>query len=449
MTTTIAQTLIVTMSRGMSLTEWDRLGLLEREWAIYERLKSRYERVVIVSHGSSTDLSITSTLGPDVSCIANTQGLDSLAYVASLPARLADLGPLTSAVIKTNQMDDAGAACVLASSLRQARVPVALIARCGYLRSQFLAHEHGPGSPQAISAGLIEQTVIGAANLVVGTTSTMVDDLCWRDGLDTSHVRVIPNYVLADYPVVEAGDRDPKLLLYVGQLVERKRVDVLIRAVADLPPQPEVVLEIIGDGPEEGALRALAAELKVRAVFRPRLPHREVLDRMSRAAIYLHASALEGHPKSVIEAMSTGCSCIVADTPGLGCIVENGVTGVRVPGTAETFAYALAGVLEDECWRQQIGACAAEQVRTRFGLDRIADLEVEAHQAAFSLAQSRCDLDRGVLRWNPLMLHQDPDQIAQAWQDSFNEMLLRMPEDQRAQVRSAIATAFSSHCSAA
>ena len=449
MTETIAHTLLFTMSRDMSLFEWQRQGLLEREWALYDRLAPYYERIVVVSHGDNRDQSIAQALGPKVSCIVNRDGLDSLRYAASLPERFAQLGPFADVVIKTNQMDDAGAACVLASSLRRQRKPVTLIARCGYLRSQFLAHEFGPGSYRTVNAGLIEQTVIGAANLVVGTTQTIVDDLCWRDGLDTDHVRVIPNFVLADYPIIDAEDRDPNLLLYVGQLVARKRVDALIRAVADLPPDPPLTLEIIGEGPEEQALRSLAMELNARVIFKPRLAHREVLARMSKASMYLQASALEGHPKSVLEAMSTGCVCIVADAPGLGCVIENGVTGVRVPGAPETFAYALAGLLEDTSWRQQIGACAAEQVRSRYGLDRIAELEIEAHKAACRLASNRCDLDRGVVRWNPLLLHQDPEHIATAWRSSLKEMLSRIPDHQRQSVEDAIVRSVSSLTSAA
>lgn len=433
----------------MSLTEWERTGLLEREWALYSRLAGDYERIVIVSHGDARDEAIAASLSPPPLCITNSERLETVAYIASLPARLAALGPISSAVVKTNQMDDAGAACSITAWLRQERINVALIARGGYLRSQFLAHEFGPGSPQAIAAGLAEQTLIGASNLVVGTTSTMVDDLCWRDGIDANHVRVIPNFVLADHPVIEAEDRVQNLVLYVGQLVPRKRVDALIRAIADLPEDPPIMLEIIGDGPEEANLRALASELKARVVFKPRLPHRQVIERMSKAAVYLHASALEGHPKSVIEAMSTGCACIVADTPGLGCVVENGVTGVRVPGTSETFAYALAGVLEDVSWRQQIGACAAEQVRSRFGLDRIVDLERSAHRAAVELASSRCDLNRGIVRWNPQLLHQSPENIAQAWRESLDELLRRLPDLSRQEVQQAVLASISRHAPAA
>ncbi|GAB4386917.1 MAG: hypothetical protein Kow0022_17310 [Phycisphaerales bacterium] len=439
MTQRIAQTLILTMTRAMSLSEWERAGLLEREWALYAALAPNYDRLVVVSHGDSRDLELAARIHPSPIVIANTERLGVLDYVASVPARIeAALGPIESAVIKTNQMDDAGLACSIAGWLRDRGVTCALIARCGYVRSQFLAAEHGSGSVEAMNAALIERTLTGAADLVVATTEQAITDLAWRDGLDAERVRVIPNYILDEACSGSGAQRETGLCVCVGQLVARKRVDRLIRAVAELRHDHQVLLEIIGSGVEEPSLRALADELEAPVTFCPRIPHHRVLERLGRASIYLQASALEGHPKTLMEAMACGAACIVADSPGLGNLIQNGVTGLCVSGEPETFAYAIAGLLEDACWREQLGACAAQIAHARFALSRVAELERNAHRAALALAASRSRQDDAMIRWNPALLHRTPDQIARAWTHALDAMLARLPAYQQQRVRSAL-----------
>jgi len=431
----IAETLILTMTRGMSLAEWRRLGLLDREWALYTELARHYQRIVVISHGGDEDREVAAELAGNVIAIVNEDRLDTPNYVATLMDRLDEfVGPIRDAVIKTNQMDDGGAACALTAGLRDRGCPVGFIARCGYLRSQFLAREHGSGSHEAASAALIEKSVTGSSDLVVGTTREIVEDLSWRDGLGEDHVRVIPNFVLADRQVVPAEDREPGLAVYVGQLVERKRVSNLIRAVANQPAEEHASLEIFGDGPQREELRKLAEELGAAVRFMGQRPHAEVLERVSQASVYLHASSLEGHPKSVIEAMACGTPCIVADAPGLGSLIENGVTGIRVPGEAETFAYALAGVLGDTSWREQLGACASERARKLFGLPRVVELETEAHRTALAIGRTNTGRDAPMIRWNAALLQHQPDRIAEAWQDAYESLLHYLPATRRSAV---------------
>lgn len=435
MTQRIAETLVLTMTRGMSLADWERLGLLKREWALYERLSENYERMVVVSHGGEADLAIGKDLGEHVTVIVNEDGLDSPTYVSTLMDRLdRALGKINDTVIKTNQMDDAGASGAIAAGLRDRGIPTGLIARCGYLRSQFLARELGSGSRMACEAALIEQGVVGLADIVVGTTKQIIDDLSWRDGLHLEHVRVIPNFVYTDRMLLNADDREPGVVLYVGQLVERKRVGNLIRAIAEQPPEEGAVLEIIGDGPERASLEQLAAETGASVRFLGIQPHDVVLDRMSHASLYAHASTLEGHPKSVIEAMACGTPCIVADSPGLGSLIENGVTGIRVPGESETFAYALAGVLSDISWRNQLGVCAAERAQKLFGIDHVIELEREAHEAAIAFGRMGEGRNAPLIRWNAALLQHSPEKIAEAWQDALETLLAHLPDSRCASV---------------
>jgi glycosyltransferase involved in cell wall biosynthesis len=81
-------------------------------------------------------------------------------------------------------------------------------------------------------------------------------------------------------PVIARGRRDP-LLVFAGELLPVKQVDRLIRAVKQLSAggdRSPVALAVVGAGPEEARLRALARELGLddAVLFAGQRPHGEM-----------------------------------------------------------------------------------------------------------------------------------------------------------------------------
>ncbi len=91
-------------------------------------------------------------------------------------------------------------------------------------------------------------------------------------GAPEQRVFVAPNAV-APRPAHPAPQRPPvfdaqgALLLFVGRLQTRKRLDVLLRACAGLPPESQPRLWIVGDGPARGELQSLAQVVYPAAQF--------------------------------------------------------------------------------------------------------------------------------------------------------------------------------------
>lgn len=403
--TPIADTLVLLFTRGGSLRLWRDTGMLRREWALYERLLAHFSPLILVTYGGedeqavldtlrATDLSssprLTSAPTPHVQLIANTRNLTIDEYLRELPARIADACSASRAVIiKTNQMHGGELGIPVRQLLQSRGIRAALIARGGFQPSTFAEHDHGPASPEARETAARERELCQAADAVVATTQGMADDLAGRHALDPARLNVIPNYVLTHNPPRAAYERAPGLILYAGQLVPRKRVDVLVHAVSLLPPalKQKITLEIIGEGPHRGQLEALARRLIAPVSFRPRMPHDELLARMGDCAIYAQASSLEGHPKTVLEAMAAGCPVVVADSPGLAGVVNDGVTGLCVPGDPPGFSRALAALLADEDRRDALGAAAADAVRSTLSLDATIPKELGVYRRALARAQ--------------------------------------------------------------
>lgn len=388
MPTAIAHSLVLVFTEGVSLRQWRDTGLLEREWALYDGLLDNYEQLVLLTYGGTDDAGVlTPYLSPEkaarVRVVSNTGQVPQREFAHAAPPMVAEACRGGTAVVKTNQMAGGDVAVQVARSLRASGQTTALIARGGYLWTRFVAYEHGPHSPQADDAAAREAVVCQAADMVVGTTQDMINDLAWRYHLDPSRCRVIPNYVLAEGDPRPSTEREPGTILYAGQLVARKRVDVLIRAAAMIAGGgSKVRLDIYGDGPARRSLEALARELAAPVTFSGRIPHRDLLDRMGRCMIYAQASELEGHPKTVLEAMAAGTPVLVANSPGLMDVVTHGMNGLRLEPNADAFANAIEELLRDEEWRDTLGAAGARSIRAECGLPVVLEAERSLHRAA-------------------------------------------------------------------
>jgi len=393
----IADALVVVFTYGVSLRTWQETGGIDRELAMYRAIADRYQRIVLFTYGGPADSQILKDALPaelhdKFILLCNAERATTAEYAAAAPAlvkralgQVGSLTRLTSAVVKTNQMVGGRVAVKIAAGLTAEGVRCALVARGGYLWSRMAAYQHGNESRQAREAGETEAVLCEHADMVVGTTSGMIDDLAWRYGLGRERTRVISNYTVVPSNVAKPVDeRTPGLLLFAGELTRRKRVDVLIDAVAMLDEEGRrgVTLEIVGDGPEMESLSEQAHRLGAPVIFRGRLPHAELNKRMGECTLYLQASEMEGHPKTVLEAMAAGAAVVVANTPGQGETVAHGVTGLRVALDAEAFSRAIVELSNDPDWRDVLGAGAARAAQAGMSLGVIAPMEIESHEAA-------------------------------------------------------------------
>jgi glycosyltransferase involved in cell wall biosynthesis len=148
-----------------------------------------------------------------------------------------------------------------------------------------------------------------------------------------------------------AGRRDDGdfVLVAVGRLVPRKGFDHLIRAMSYLPGN--VRTRIIGDGPEEPSLRALARDLGVqdRVHLVGFLPNERVLEELGRADCFVLSSLHEGLGIVVQEAMYLGLPIVSTNNGGQVDLLEHGRNALLVdPGRPEELASAIDRIRLDK-----------------------------------------------------------------------------------------------------
>jgi glycosyltransferase involved in cell wall biosynthesis len=172
-------------------------------------------------------------------------------------------------------------------------------------------------------------------------------------GIEPGRVSVVGcGYDQATVDAVEPLRGDSRQIVVVNRLVPYKRVDLAIRALAKLDGDAaDANLVIVGQGPEQPALAALAEELGVAdrvrfAGFVRR--HRDVLALVAGADAFVSGSEIEGFGIAVIEAMALGTPYVVTDIPAFREVTGGGVGGALVPvGDESAMAAALAQALGD------------------------------------------------------------------------------------------------------
>ncbi|TVQ60718.1 MAG: glycosyltransferase [Phycisphaerales bacterium] len=389
-----AGAVVICLPVGSSLSRWASTGELERECGLHARLASVYPLVVLVSDGDASDeAAMASALGAGVRVVAGGgdvahAGACRRNWIAERVAGLVRGAGARSVIVQTEQMSGCGFSVPIVGALAGEGFAVRLVARAGYRWSRFVAREAGANSAEALAAGEEERALCAAADLVVANTRDTLEDLAWRYGLDAGRTVVVPDFVPGDERVNPATNRLATSVVSAGELIERKGFDLLVRAVSMMSESRRsgVRLVLLGEGPDGARLRALAAELGVALELRPPTTYGAMLEALSTCGVYAQASEHEGDPRAVLEAMATGSACVVADSPGLGEVVEHAVTGLRSPREPEAFARMIEGLLEDREWAEAMGQAAARTVRSRFGIECVLERELMAHRLAFKQA---------------------------------------------------------------
>lgn len=135
--------------------------------------------------------------------------------------------------------------------------------------------------------------------------------------------------VLSELPV----HREPNDAVMIANLLQLKRVDHSIRAIAKLRDRGiSVSLTVLGEGPERQNLEQLVEELDLGdSVNLPGYVH-DVPDRLQSASFSMLTSTSEGLPLSIMEAMGAGCVPIVYDiTYGPRDLIDHGHNGFITP----------------------------------------------------------------------------------------------------------------------
>jgi glycosyltransferase involved in cell wall biosynthesis len=170
------------------------------------------------------------------------------------------------------------------------------------------------------------------------------------------------------------------IALYMGRLVRRKRVDLVIEAWAALSHADSAHCIIVGDGPERQGLQTLADASGLADRFHLVGATDDVLPYYQMADIFVLPSLYEGLSIALLEAMACGLCVLVAGSPGNLAVVEHGVNGLVFPVDQPQLLHEwLDKALEDAQRRQALGQAARLTVARSHSIQAVAKAHMEMY----------------------------------------------------------------------
>jgi glycosyltransferase involved in cell wall biosynthesis len=161
----------------------------------------------------------------------------------------------------------------------------------------------------------------------------------------------------------------------IARLAPQKRLDRLLRAVAELPAEVHSV--IAGEGELRDELVALAAELGIADRVRF-LGHRDdTADVLAALDVFVVSSDREGLSNAMLEALAAGVPVVSTAVSGsedaLAPFPDGSAPGVIVGQSGDGLAAALLRLLEDPALRGRMGEAGRRRAAERFSFDGMLD----------------------------------------------------------------------------
>jgi glycosyltransferase involved in cell wall biosynthesis len=222
-------------------------------------------------------------------------------------------------------------------------------------------------------------------DVLIPVSSTMCNQITSQPLIDRSKVVLVRNAIpIEDFcrpDECTAGRNelglpaDAKVLGYAGRIDKVKRVDLLLKAFAEvLAKLPQVRLVIAGAGSLKAEMEAFAETLGIShavrwAGFYPNMPRL-----LAAIDVYIQSSVNEGLSLSILEAMAAEKAVVATSVGGAKEIIADGETGILVPaGSSAAIAAAVLSLLDDPARRAAISRAARAHVESAYGLAKMAE----------------------------------------------------------------------------
>ena len=245
-----------------------------------------------------------------------------------------------------------------------APAPAALFAKMKMKRrgSKTLINYHSGEARDHLRRFRSATFVLSRADKLVVPSGFLVD--VFREfGLSAS---AVPNIVdLSQFRYRERVPLRPHLICTRG-FSTYYSVDVVVRAFALVKKEyPEAQLDLVGNGPLEGDVRKLAADLNLSGVnFTGVVSHREIGQYYDQADIFINASWLDNMPLSVIEAFAAGTPVVSTSPECMPYLVQQERTGLLSPvGDEKALAANVIRLLRDPALASRLAQNAHHESR--------------------------------------------------------------------------------------
>jgi len=312
---------ILVFTYGISIKEWDDLGILSREVEIYKKMNKEHNvRFTFLTFGDHEDENYSHLIN-DLTIIPIYKYINkSKTSLFNFFKTLLGVKKLINliekpTIIKTNQLNGSWVAMMLKLYTKSP-----LYIRTGYNLFEFSVKDKKSMLKKTFYY-LLTQISLLYSNYYSVTSNA--DKLYLEKYFFTKNISVIPNWI-ADLKLNEFKNRYENKILSVGRLEPQKNFFSLIKGLSN----SNIEIDIVGEGSEKKTLRKYADSLNVKLNLLGRLDYTELNQLYLNYRIFILPSGFEGNPKVVLEAISRGTLIIAKKNKNIAEVITNGVNGV-------------------------------------------------------------------------------------------------------------------------
>lgn len=358
---------------GVSLKTWVEVGNLDRELEIYKRLSKKLKNVNMVTYGGKGDRVYAKNLG-EINLLSTTwYNNPKLTILHLLLKYLQQI--YESDILKTNQIPGSEIPILVKKYFNKK-----LIVRCGYLHSYFIKNQSK--DQKTINKAIqLEKEAFSCADMGIVTSWWQRDIVIKQYNIEPAKIKVIPNYVVTDVFKPHPEIQKKYDLIFVGRSGSQKNISNLLKAIKYLKTKKKnISLLMIGGCCDNNEIRKIVNQYRLNVIFKGNVTNFTLPHLLNQAKVFVLPSYYEGHPKTLLEAMSCELPCIGSDVVGIEEDIQHMETGYLCKTDYKSIANAIETVLSDDLLQKKIGENAREYILKKYSIEKILKMELEVMQ---------------------------------------------------------------------
>lgn len=357
--------IVLFFTRPVSLNTWIQTGLYDREIELYKKYVSDGHNVTFITYGindvSRLDINdkMIKVLKPPL--FVGWFGKIGLLIYSLISPIIHYFDIRDADVFKSNQFDGAWSAWI-SSLFYKGR----FYFRTGYTYSRFNKKDN-----------YIKRTIMGFLESFLykqsdfSSVSSQNDSIYLTNKLKISPM-VLGNFICIDkFSIITRLEKRADRFIFVGRMNDQKNIFSMLDAVK----KTGLGIDLYGDGELKHSITEYIAQNNIDAKLKGRVSNDQLPDILNKYKYFILVSHYEGMPKSLLEAMSCGCICIVSDVPGNCELIINGRDGFVSSQTTSASIYeAICNALCSS--KLEISNAARNKIVSNYSLHVIYDKEI-------------------------------------------------------------------------
>ena len=348
----------------VSLRDWEELGLLDRELALYNSIsEDKNIKFTFVTYGNDDEKNI---LGENNNFKIVPLGnylnyknkyfrfILSLLIPFKLKKELKDID-----ILKTNQLMGSWIPIVLKYITKKP-----LIIRTGYDALDF-AIKDKKSKFKIILYYFLTLLALKCSNMYFVTSKKDIENIKNRfKFFKIKNIYHRPNWVNITDSKKKITERKKETLLAVGRLETQKNYINLLSNLSN----SDLEIHIFGTGSLKEKVENFANKNNLKVNLHENINHSKLMNLYEDYMFFVMYSNYEGHPKTLIEAMSKGCIPIILKNENNTEIIDHYENGILLDGEKDSIEKWVIHLIDNKKEMERLSSNAVKFVKKHYSL---------------------------------------------------------------------------------